>query len=130
MVSWPFFAISNIAALCISFGFSNIVLCVFPSNILIIARPGISSMNGALTLIIFCCFGFNTIHSFGKMGKDLFKKLKQQSHEFITPSNSNMFLIPNTRSMFSWISDTNVHVSNLCLCMSTIIGIMNRTLTN
>ena len=41
--------------------------------------------------------------SFGNMDRDLFRNLKQQSHEFITPSNSNIFLIPNTRSTFSWI---------------------------
>ena len=77
------------------------VLCVFPSNILTINSPDISAMNSALTLINFFSFGFNTVCLFGKMGKDLFKNLKQQSHEFITPSSSNIFLIPNTRSMFS-----------------------------
>ena len=46
--------------------------------------------------------------SFGKIGIDLFKKLKQQSHEFMTPTNSNMFLIPKTKFTFSDISDTNV----------------------
>ena len=84
----------------------------------------------AFTLINFCSFGFSTTHSFGKIGKDLFKKLKQKSPKFITPSNSKTFLIPNTGSKFSWISDTNVYISNLCPCMSTITGIMNRTLTN
>ena len=64
------------------------------------------------------------------MGIDLFKKLKQQSHEFITPSMSNIFLIPKTRSTFSCISDTKVYISNLYPCMSTIIGIMNSTLMN
>ena len=130
MVSGPLLPMSSAAGLCMNFSFSNIVLCVFPSSILIITNPDISSINGALTLISFCSFGFSTIHSFGKMGKDLFKKLKQQSHEFITPSNSNTLLIPKTRSMFSWISDTNMYISNLCPCISTITGIMNRTLTN
>ena len=46
-----------------------------------------------LPLLISVPFGFNTICSFGKIGKDLFKKLKQQSWEFMTPSNSNIFLI-------------------------------------
>ena len=57
-----------------------------------------------------------------KMGKDLFKKLKQQSCEFIVPSISNKFLIPNTRSMFSWISDTGVFISNLCpgMCITQL----------
>ena len=64
------------------------------------------------------------------MGKDLFKKLKQQSCEFITPSNSETILIPNTRSMHSWISDTNLYISNICPCISTINAIMNETLTN
>ena len=31
------------------------------------------------------------MYSFWKMGKDLFKKLKQQFHEFITPSLNNIF---------------------------------------
>ena len=93
------------------------------------AKPDISSINGAFTLINFCSLGFSTIHSFGKMGRDLFRKLKQQSYEFITP-NSNTFLIPSTRSMFSWIFDTSGYISNLCPCISTITGIMNSTLTN
>ena len=37
----------------------------------------------------------------GKMGKDLFKNLKQQSLEVITLSNSNTFFIPKTKSTFS-----------------------------
>ena len=68
------------------------------------------------------------MHSFGKIGINLFKKLKQQSHEFMTPSNSNIFSIPKTKSTFPCISDTNVYISNLCQCMSTIIGIINKTL--
>ena len=79
-----------------------------------IARLDILSVHGAFTLINFCSFGFSTICSFGKMGRDLFKEFKQKSHEFITPSNSIMFLTPNIRSTFSWISDTNVYISDLC----------------
>ena len=70
------------------------------------------------------------MHSFGKIGMALFRKLKQQSHEFMTPSNSNIFLIPKTKSTFSGISDTKVYSLNICPCMSTIIGIMNNTLMN
>ena len=66
-----------------NFSFNNLVLCVVLSNILTIASPDISSINGAFTLINFCSLGFNTMHSFGKIPKDLFKKLKQQSQEFI-----------------------------------------------
>ena len=77
------------------------VLYILPSRILIIAKPDISSMNGAFTLINFCSLGFKIICSFGKMGRDLFRNLKQQSNKFITPSNSNTFLIPKTRSTFS-----------------------------
>ena len=65
--------VSNVAELCMNFSFSSIVLCVVPSNILTITSPDISSINGAFTLINFCSFGFNMVHSFGKMGKDLFK---------------------------------------------------------
>ena len=106
------------------------MLCVFLSSTLIIANPYISSINGASTFINLCSFSFNTIHSFGEMGKDLFRKLKQQSHKFMTPSYSNIFLIPKTRSTFSCNSDTKVYILNLCPCISTIVGIMNKTLTN
>ena len=129
-VSRPLFVISNIAKFHVNFNLSIIVLCVFLSNTFIIANPDISSINGASTFINLCSFGFNTTHSFGKIGMDLFRKLKQQSHEFITPSNSNILLIHNTKSTFSCISDTNVNILNLCPCMSTIISIMNNTLTN
>ena len=44
---------------------------------------------------------------------DLFKKLQQQSHEVITHSYSNIFLIPKTKSTFSCISDTNVTNGNI-----------------
>ena len=52
-------------------------------------------MNGASTFINFHSFGSKTICSLGKNGIDVFKKLKHDSHEFIIPSNSNIFLIPN-----------------------------------
>ena len=77
MVSKPLLAMSNVAVLLMNFHFNNIVLCVVPSNILTIVSPDISSINGAFTLINFCSFGFNTVHSFGKMSKDLLKNLKQ-----------------------------------------------------
>ena len=63
------------------------------------------------------------------MGKDLFKKLKQHSHELNIPSSSKTFLIPKTKSMFSWISDTNVYTSNLWPAISMIMGIIKITLT-
>ena len=129
-VSKPLLVISNIAENHTNFNLSIIVLCVFLSSTLIIANPDISSINGASTFINLCFFVFNIMHSFGKIGKDLFKKLKEQSHEFIIPSNSNIFLIPKTKSMFSCLSDNKVYIFNLCLCISTIIGIMNRTLMN
>ena len=69
------------------------------------------------------------MHSLGKIGRDPFKKLKQQSHEFIMPSNSKILLIPRTKSMLSRISDTKVYSSNLCPCIFIIIGVI-KTLTN
>ena len=71
------------------------------SDILIMVNPDISSVNGASTFINFCSLGLNTRHSFGNNGIDLLKKLKQQSHEFIMSSNSNIFLIPKAKSTFS-----------------------------
>ena len=108
MVSAPLFTMSNTAALCVNFNFINKVLWVPPSSNLMIARPDISSIYGAFTFINFCSLGFRIVQSIGKMGRDLFKNLKQQSHEFITPSNLNTFFISRTRSTFSWISETGV----------------------
>ena len=71
------------------------------SNTLIMANPDISFMNGVPTLINFYSLGLQTMHSFGKNGSDLFKKLKQHSLEFIIPSNANIFLMPRTKSTFS-----------------------------
>ena len=65
------------------------------------AKPEILSKNEASTFTNFCSFGFNIIFSFESMGANLFKKLKQHSHELITPSNLNTFLIPKTISTFS-----------------------------
>ena len=129
-VSRQLLVISSIAEFHMNFNFNIIVLCVVLSSILIIASPDISSVNSASTLISFCSFGFSKMCSFGKIGKDLLRKLKQQSHKFIKSSNSNIFIIPISRSMFSWISDTSMYISNLCPCMSIIMGIMNKTLTN
>ena len=102
---------------------------MLPSSILIIAKPDISSMNEAFTLINFCTLGFRMMCSFRKMGRDLFRNLKQQSCEFVTSFNLNTFLIPNIRSTFSWISETRVYISDQCMCTSTITGIVNNTLT-
>ena len=64
------------------------------------ANHEISSINGAFTFINFCSFGFKIVQFSGNMGTDLFKNLKQQSIEFITPSNLNTFFIPKTKSTF------------------------------
>ena len=82
IVSKPLLIIASVAEFHMNFNLRIIVLCVVLSSILIIASPDISSINGASTFINFCFLGFSTIHSFGKIGKDLFRKLKQQSCEF------------------------------------------------
>ena len=60
---------------------------------------------------------------------DLFRKLTQESHESITPSSSNKFLIPITRYTFLCISDTSVKIPNLCFCIVIIMGMTNNTPT-
>ena len=91
---------SSITVFHVNLNFNIIVLWVDLSNNFIIAKPEISSKNGISTFISICSFGFYTISSFGNKGIDLFKKLKQQSCEFITPSSLNTFLIPKTIYMF------------------------------
>ena len=124
------FVTCSVAEFCVNVSLSIIVFCTYLLNILIMAKANVSSMNGGSTFINFCSSGFNTMYSFGKIGIDLFKKLKQQSHELAVPSSWNIFLIPKPKSTFSCILDTNVYISNLCPCISTIIGIMNKTLMN
>ena len=58
MVSKPLLAMSNVAEFHVNFSFNDMVLCVFPFNILTIASPDILSMNGAFTLNTFCYFWF------------------------------------------------------------------------
>ena len=77
IASKPVLVLSNVVYFCTNFNLNIIVIYVVLSSTLIIANPDISSMNGASTFISFCSFGFSTIHSFGKIGKDLFRKLKQ-----------------------------------------------------
>ena len=92
MVFAPLFTMSNMALFHVNFNFINRVLWVPLSKILTMAIPEISSTNGALTFISFCSFGFNITFFSGNMGMDLLKNFKQQSLEFITPSNLNTFL--------------------------------------
>ena len=101
IVSKPLLVISSVAEFCMNFNLLIIVLCVVLSSILITASPDIFSINGTSTFINFYSLDFSTIHSFGKIGRDLFKKLKLHSDEFMIPSNSKIFLMPTTKSMFS-----------------------------
>ena len=81
-ISELLFLISSITKFHANFNFNIILLCICLSNIFTIAKPEISSINGTSTLTNFCSFGFKIILSFGNRGMDLFKKLKQHSHEF------------------------------------------------
>ena len=105
-VSELLLVMSNIAIFHVNLTFNIIILWVDLSSNFVMAKPEILSKNGAFILISFRSFGFNHVSPFGNMGFDLFKKLQQHSCEFITPSNSNTFLIPKTISMFSCILDT------------------------
>ena len=80
------------------------------------ANPEISSTNGASIFINFCSFSFKTIYFLGKKGINLFKRLKHDTLKFTMPSNSNIFLMPKTKSSFS--------------CISITIGMINNTLMN
>ena len=72
IVSKPHLVISDVVEFHTSFNLGIIVLCVFLSNTLIIANPDISSIIGASTFINLCPLVFNTMHSFWKIGIDLF----------------------------------------------------------
>ena len=107
------FVTSSIAILHVICNLSIIVFYAFLSNILIIDNPDISSSNGVSTFSNFWFFGFKTICPLGKKGSDLFRKVKHD-HVFIIPSNSNIFFIPITKSMF--------HVFPILMCIFRIYG--------
>ena len=92
---------SNLAVFLKNFTFNIIMLSVRLSSSLTIAKLGILSVNGASILTNVFSPGFIIIFSFGNIGMDQFRKLKQHSYKLITPSNSNTFLIPKTISTFS-----------------------------
>ena len=71
------------------------------SKIFTMAIPDNSSIKGASTITIFCDFGAISTVVTGKNGIDLLRKLKHESHESVTPSNSKMFFIPMTKSTLS-----------------------------
>ena len=65
------------------------------------AIPDNSLMKGASMMTIFCDVGVISTVVTGMNGIDLLRKLKHESHELITPSNSKMFFIPITKSTLS-----------------------------
>ena len=65
------------------------------------AIPDSPSMKGASITTIFCVFGAISTAVTGKNGINLLRKLKQESHESITPSSSKIFFIPITKSTLS-----------------------------
>ena len=68
------------------------VVCSFMSKIFTMAIPNNSSTKGASMMTIFCDVGMICIVDTGKNGIDLLRKLKHESCELITPSNSkNIF---------------------------------------
>ena len=79
------------------------------------ANPEITSTNGASIYINFCSFGFKKYLLLRKESIDLFKKLKYDSHKFIMPSNSNIFLIPKSKSTISCIFETNKYHESMLM---------------
>ena len=88
-------------------------------------NPEISFMKGASIFINLYSLGFSVTSSFllRRIVLIYLKKLKHDSLQLIIPSNSNIFFTSKTKSTFSCISETNVNISNLWLCISMITGI-------
>ena len=127
-ISCVLFVTSNDVLFLMNFNFNNTVHCSLLSYIFTMVRPEISSTNGASIFMNFLSFGFNTTCSFEKNGIDLFRNLNYESCVSIAPSNSNTFLMPNTKSTLTCISDTSMNISNLCPYTSIITGITNNML--
>ena len=77
------------------------VACSFMSKYFTMAIPDNSSMKGASTTTIFCVLVQSLLLLLEKIGVDLLRKLKQESHKSIMPSSSKIFFIPVTRSTLS-----------------------------
>ena len=75
--------------------------CSLMSKIFTMAIPDSSSTKEASTMTIFCDAGAIYTVVTGENGIDLLRKLKQDSLKSITPSSSNMFFIPITKSTLS-----------------------------
>ena len=73
----------------------------FMSKIFTVAIPDSYSTKGVSITTIFCILGAIYTTVTGKNGIDLLRKLKQESHESITPSSSKIFFIPKTKSTLS-----------------------------
>ena len=84
-----------------NFNLIMLVAYFFMSKIFTMAIPDNSSMKGASTTTIFCVLGAISTAVTGRNGMDLLRKLKQESHESITPSSLKIFFIPMTRSTLS-----------------------------
>ena len=123
IMSKQLFVISNAASFWVNFNLSIIVFCAFLSITLIMANDDISSMNDAFTFINLCSLGFNTKCPFGNNGIDLFKKLKQESPGFITPSNSNIFLISKL-SLHSHEFLILMYIFWICNCVYLIFVVL------
>ena len=108
-IFWVLFVTSNDALFLTNFNFKTTVHCSLLSNIFTMARHKISSVNGTSIFMNFLSFGFSTTCSFEKNGIDQFRNLNIESCMSVTPSNSNIFFMPKTKSTLSCISDTSVY---------------------
>ena len=77
-----------------NFNFIMFVVCSFMSKIFTMAIPDSSLMKGASMMTIFCDAGAISTVDTGKKGIDLLRKLKHESRESITTSNSKCFSFP------------------------------------
>ena len=84
-----------------NFSLIMLVACSFMSKIFTMAIPDSPSTKGASIKTILCIFGAISTAITEKNGIKLLRKLKQESHESITPSSSNIFFIPITKSTLS-----------------------------
>ena len=112
-----------------NFNFIMFMVCSLMSKIFTMAIPAkFLNKRGLYYDHLLCFWCMISAVVTGKNGIDLLRKLKHESLESITLSNSKMFSIPMTKSTLSWILDTKVKISNLCPCTSIIIGITKSTL--
>ena len=129
-VSHVLFVTFKAALFLMNFNFIMFVVCSLMSKIFTMAIPDNSSTKVASIITIFCVFGAISTVVTGKNGIDLLRKLKHESLESITLSNSKMFFHSHNQIYIVMnFGYQSKNFKSMSMYMSIITGITKSMLT-